>query len=155
MAHYDMLVIGTGPAGQKAAIQAAKLNKKVGIVERKRVVGGVCINTGTIPSKALREAVLYLSGFRQRTIYGASYRLKKTITVEDLAFRAHHVIKNEILVVQDQMARNGVDLFFGSASFVDPHRLRIDSDRGLFELTADFIVIAVGTEPTRPSHVPF
>jgi NAD(P) transhydrogenase len=155
MAHYDLLVIGTGPAGQKAAIQAAKLNKKVGIIERKRVVGGVCINTGTIPSKALREAVLYLSGFRQRTIYGASYRLKKTITVEDLAFRANHVIKNEIRVVQDQMARNGVDLFLGSASFVDPHRLRIDSDRGSFELTADFIVIAVGTEPARPPHVPF
>lgn len=155
MAHYDMLVIGTGPAGQKAAIQAAKLNKKVGIIERKQVVGGVCINTGTIPSKALREAVLYLSGFRQRTIYGASYRLKKTITIEDLTFRANHVIKNEILVVQDQMARNGVDFFFGSASFVDPHRLRVESHRGSFELTADFIVIAVGTEPARPSNVPF
>jgi NAD(P) transhydrogenase len=155
MAHYDMLVIGTGPAGQKAAIQAAKLNKKVGIIERKQVVGGVCINTGTIPSKALREAVLYLSGFRQRTIYGASYRLKKTITIEDLTFRANHVIKNEILVVQDQMARNGVDLFFGSASFVDPHRLQVESHRGWFELTADFIVIAVGTEPARPSNVPF
>ncbi|MGH7218987.1 MAG: FAD-dependent oxidoreductase, partial [Nitrospiraceae bacterium] len=91
MAQYDMLVIGTGPAGQKAAVQAAKLGKKVGIIERKELVGGVCINTGTIPSKSLREAVLYLSGFRQRNLYGAGYRLKATITIEDLAFRARHV----------------------------------------------------------------
>lgn len=155
MAHYDLLVIGTGPAGQKAAIQAAKLSKKVGIIERKMVLGGVCINTGTIPSKSLREAVLYLSGFRQRSIYGGEYRLKKAVTIEDLAFRANHVIKNEIQIVQNQMARNRVDMFFGSASFLDPHRLRIQRDRGELELTADFIVIAVGTEPARPSHVPF
>ncbi|MDF0677344.1 MAG: Si-specific NAD(P)(+) transhydrogenase [Nitrospira sp.] len=155
MAHYDLLVIGTGPAGQKAAIQAAKLNKKVGIIERKTVVGGVCINTGTIPSKSLREAVLYLSGFRQRSLYGEEYRLKKKISIEDLAFRSNHVIKHEIQTVQNQMARNQVDMFFGSASFLDPHRLRIQRDRGALELTADFIVIAVGTEPARPSHIPF
>jgi len=155
MSHYDLLVIGTGPAGQKAAVQAAKLSKKVGIIERKTVVGGVCINTGTIPSKSLREAVLYLSGFRQRNVYGREYRLKKSITIEDLAFRANHVIKNEIQIVQDQMARNRIDMFFGSASFLDPHRLRIQRDHGELELTADFIVIAVGTVPARPSHIPF
>ncbi len=155
MAHYDLLVIGTGPAGQKAAVQAAKLGKKVAIIERKTVVGGVCINTGTIPSKSLREAVLYLSGFRQRNLYGHTYRLKKTITIEDLAFRANHVIKHEIQIVQNQMARNRVDMFFGSASFVDPHCLRIPTNRGVLELTADFIVIAVGTEPARPSNIPF
>jgi integrase len=86
MANYDLLVIGTGPDGQKAAVQAAKLGKKVGIIEKKEVVGGVCINTGTIPSKSLREAVLYLSGFRQRNLYGAGYRVKNTITIEDLVF---------------------------------------------------------------------
>ncbi len=155
MAHYDLLVIGTGPAGQKAAVQAAKLSKKVGIIERKTVVGGVCINTGTIPSKSLREAVLYLSGFRQRSLYGAQYRVKKAITIEDLAFRAGHVIKNEIQTVQNQMARNRVDMFFGSAGFLDSHRLHIQQDRGELELTADFIVIAVGTEPARPPDVPF
>ena len=155
MAHYDLLVIGTGPAGQKAAVQAAKLGKKVGIIERKHVVGGVCINTGTIPSKSLREAVLYLSGFRQRNIYGSEYRLKKTITIEDLAFRANHIIKNEIHIVQHQMARNGIDMFFGSASFLDPHRLHVQSDHGAFELTADFFVVAVGTEPARPGDIPF
>ena len=155
MAHYDLLVIGTGPAGQKTAVQAAKLNKKVGIIERKSVVGGVCINTGTIPSKSLREAVLYLSGFRQRNIYGGEYRLKKKVTIEDLAFRANHIIKHEIQTVQNQMDRNQVDMFFGSADFLDPHRLRIQSDHGALELTADFIVIAVGTEPARPPDVPF
>ncbi|ALA57523.1 Si-specific NAD(P)(+) transhydrogenase [Nitrospira moscoviensis] len=155
MAHYDLLAIGTGPAGQKAAVQAAKLGKKVGIIERKEVVGGVCINTGTIPSKSLREAVLYLSGFRQRSLYGAGYRLKHTITIEDLAFRANHVIKNEIQIVENQMARNHVDMLYGSASFVDPHRLEIRHSSGTAEHTADFIVIAVGTEPARPADVPF
>jgi len=155
MAHYDLLVIGTGPAGQKAAVQAAKLGKKVCIIERKAVVGGVCINTGTIPSKALREAVLYFSGFRQRTLYGVEYRLKKTITIEDLAFRANHIIKSEIQTVQNQMARNRIDMISGSASFLDQHRLRIEQSTGSVEHTADFIVIAVGTEPARPSDIPF
>jgi len=155
MGNYDLLVIGTGPAGQKAAVQAAKLGKKVGIIERKEVVGGVCTNTGTIPSKSLREAVLYLSGFRQRTLYGAQYRLKETITIEDLAFRANHVIKNEIEIVQRQMARNHVDLIHGTASFVDPHRLHIRQAGGNIEHTAHFILIAVGTEPARPADIPF
>ncbi|HEU4683020.1 MAG TPA: Si-specific NAD(P)(+) transhydrogenase [Nitrospira sp.] len=155
MASYDLLVIGTGPAGQKAAIQAAKLGKKVGIVERRQVVGGVCINTGTIPSKSLREAVLYLSGFRQRTLYGSEYRLKKHITIEDLAFRANHVIKQEIEIVENQMARNQVDLLYGAASFVGPHRIQIQHPSGSVEHDANFIVIAVGTEPARPAHIPF
>lgn len=153
--HYDLLVIGTGPAGQKAAVQAAKLGKKVGLIERKEVVGGVCTNTGTIPSKSLREAVLYLSGFRQRSLYGASYRLKQKITIEDLAFRANHVIKHEITIVENQMARNRVDLIFGTASFVDPHRLVIRQTGRTVEHTADFFVVAVGTEPARPADIPF
>lgn len=155
MAHYDLLVIGTGPAGQKAAVQAAKLGKQVGIIERKEVVGGVCINTGTIPSKSLREAVLYLSGFRQRNIYGADYRLKSSITIEDLAFRTNHVIHNEIRIVQEQMARNRIDTIIGTARFVDPHRLEVRHAGGMVEHTAEFIVIAVGTEPARPAHIPF
>jgi NAD(P) transhydrogenase len=155
MAHYDLLVIGTGPAGQKAAVQAAKLGKKVGIIERKEMVGGVCIHTGTIPSKSLREAVLYLSGFRQRNLYGAGYRLKSHITIEDLAFRANHVIANEIDIVKNQMARNRVDMIYGQASFLDSHRLRIEGASSAAEHTADFIVIAVGTEPARPAEVPF
>lgn len=155
MAQYDMLVIGTGPAGQKAAVQAAKLGKKVGIIERKEVVGGVCTNTGTIPSKSIREAVLYLSGFRQRTLYGADYRLKESITIEDLGFRANHVIKSEIETVRSQMARNRIDLIFGEARFLDPHRLLIQQAGTSTEHRAHVIVIAVGTEPARPLDIPF
>ncbi len=155
MAHYDLLVIGTGPAGQKAAVQAAKLGKKVGLIEKKEVLGGVCINTGTIPSKALREAVLYFSGIPQRSIYGTPYRPKDTITIAELALHANYVIKNEIEVIHDQMARNRIDMISGSASFVDPHRLRVQHPSGPSEHTADFIVIAVGTEPSRPSEIPF
>ena len=155
MAQYDLLVIGTGPAGQKAAVQAAKLGKKVGIIERKEMVGGVCIHTGTIPSKSLREAVLFLSGFRQRNLYGAGYRVKAHITIEDLAFRANHVIANEIDIVKNQMLRNRVDMIYGKASFADAHRLRIEGSTGAAEHTADFIVIAVGTVPARPPEVPF
>lgn len=155
MAHYDLLVIGSGPAGQKAAVQASKLNKKVGLIERREVVGGVTVNTGTIPSKSLREAVLYLSGFHQRGLYGASYRVKQHITMEDLAFRCNHVVKNEIEVIQNQMARNHVDVMFGTAGFVDPHRLAVRQLRERVEHTADVIVIAVGTKPARPSYIPF
>ena len=155
MAQYDLLVIGSGPAGQKAAVQAAKLGKTVGIIERKTVVGGVSTNTGTIPSKALREAVLYLSGLRQRALYGADYRLKETVTIEDLAFRANHVIKNEIEIIQNQMARNRINLIFGEARFVDPHRLLVQQAGASTEHYAHVIVIAVGTEPTRPADIPF
>jgi NAD(P) transhydrogenase len=155
MGYYDLLVIGTGPAGQKAAVQAAKLGKKVGIIERKEVVGGVCANTGTIPSKSLREAVLYLSGFRQRHLYGAGYRVKSTVTIEDLAFRANHIIQQEIQIVERQMARNQIDLIYGTACFVDPHRLQVRHASGTTEHTAHFVLIAVGTEPARPADIPF
>ncbi len=155
MAQYDLLVIGSGPAGQKAAVQAAKLGKTVGIIERKAVVGGVSTNTGTIPSKALREAVLYLSGFRQRNLYGTGYRLKETVTIEDLAFRSNHIIKNEIEIVKDQLARNRIDLIFGEACFVDPHRLLVQQAGTATEHYAHVIVIAVGTVPTRPADIPF
>ena len=154
MAQYDLLVIGSGPAGQKAAVQAAKLGKTVGIIER-RAVGGVSTNTGTIPSKALREAALYLSGFRQRNLYGTGYRLKETVTIEDLAFRANHIIKNEVEIVQNQMARNRIDLISGEAHFVDPHRLLVQQAGTFTEHYAHVIVIAVGTEPTRPANIPF
>jgi NAD(P) transhydrogenase len=155
MAHYDMLVIGSGPAGQKAAIQAAKVGKKVAIVERKKVVGGICLNSGTIPSKSLREAVLFLSGFRQRNLYGASYRVKRDITFEDLAQRCDHVIKAEQEVIQNQLIRNSVDFIVGAASFLDPHRIQIKQDCESNEHTADYVVIGVGTVPARPADIPF
>jgi NAD(P) transhydrogenase len=155
MAHYDMLVIGSGPAGQKAAIQAAKVGKKVAVIERKKVAGGICINIGTIPSKSLREAVLFLSGFRQRALYGASYRVKKDITFQDLAQRCDHVVKAEQEVIQNQLLRNSVDFIVGTASFLDPHRLAITQDSESNEHTADYIVVACGTESARPADIPF
>ena len=122
MADYDLIVIGSGPAGHHAAIQGAKLGRRVAIVERQQWVGGVCINTGTIPSKTLREAVLYLSGVHQRGFYGVSYRVKPHVTMPDLMFRCHHVIEREVDVYRAQFARNGVDVLQGEAAFEDPSR---------------------------------
>ncbi len=156
MDHFDVVVIGSGPAGQKAAIAAAKLGKRAAIVERRHMVGGVCINTGTIPSKTLREAVLYLSGLDQRELYGESYRLKSDITVADLSARTMHVVGKEIDVIQNQLARNSVAMLIGNAYFVDPHEIAIEDATGdLKRVTADHFVIAVGTRPARPSTVEF
>src|SRR6201993_1234668 len=116
---FDLVVIGSGPGGQKAAIAAAKLDRRVAIVERPRMLGGVCLNTGTIPSKTLREAVLYLTGLDQREMYGQSYRLKEDITVADLGARTQHVIGREIDVIRSQLARNRVRLLSGTAVFSD------------------------------------
>ena len=127
---YDLLVIGSGPAGQKAAIQAAKLGRRVAIVERGDMVGGVCINTGTIPSKTLREAVLYLTGLNQRGSTARRYRVKDDITVADLFRRTQHVVEREIDVVRNQLARNHVTLLIGTARFVDPHTLVVVDDDG-------------------------
>ena len=140
-------------AGQRAAVQAAKLGKKVGICEKREVVGGVCINTGTIPSKTFREAVLYLSGFAQRGMYGASYSVKENITVEDLLFRCTAVIKREIEVIRAQMRRNGVTLIAGAAKFTSPHTLTVTGLKAVTEVEADKIVIATGTRPAAPPGV--
>jgi NAD(P) transhydrogenase len=154
---YDAIVIGSGPAGQRAAIQAAKLGKRVVVAERTSVVGGVCINTGTIPSKTLREAVLYLSGYRERGLYGESYAVKQDITMADLTFRADHVMRNEIDVVRHQLTRNRVDVVNAEASFVDSHTVRFQDMEGRShrEVTAESIIIATGTVATKDSHIPF
>ena len=154
---YDLLVIGSGPGGQKAAIAAAKLGKRVCVVERKHMVGGVCANTGTIPSKTLREAVLYLTGMSQREMYGASYRVKADITIGDLLARTQHVIGREVEVVRAQLLRNHIHLVSGSARFTGPHSVAVTGDQGSGNatLTAAHIVIAVGTRPARPDSVEF
>ena len=156
---YDLIVIGSGPAGQRAAIQAAKLDKRVALVERKSVVGGVSVNTGTIPSKTFREAVLDLSGFRERSFYGASYTVKQNITIDDLMIRTDQVIRHEIDVTRHQLSRNHIDLLSATASFVDAHTLKLDlvdeHDRGQRLITGDIIVIATGTEATMDPHIPF
>ncbi len=156
MHDYDLLVIGSGPGGQKAAIAAAKLGRRVAVVDRRDMVGGVCVNTGTIPSKTLREAVIYLTGLSLRELYGQSYRLKEQITVQDLLARTQHVIGRETEVVRAQLYRNGVELIAGMARFVDPHTLVVTSfEKEERRVSADNIVIATGTRPARPSHVPF
>lgn len=151
---FDLLVIGTGPAGQRAAIAAAKLGRKVAIVERRHFVGGVCVNTGTIPSKTLREAILYLSGYRLRSVYGRNYRVKDQITMQDLMVRTSHVIRNEMEVIGAQMSRNDVRLLVGEARFEDPHSMSIHDERGTIRVTADKFVLCPGTEPARPESVP-
>jgi NAD(P) transhydrogenase len=151
---YDLLVIGSGPAGQKAAIQAAKLGRRVALIEREAALGGVSANTGTIPSKTARAAILDLTGFAQRSVYGDAYRVASTVTIDDLMWRTQHVIEHERAVVRDQLRRNGVEVIEGTASFLDPHTLEVAGPHPL-SLAGDKIVIAVGTRPARPSGVDF
>jgi NAD(P) transhydrogenase len=159
---YDLIVIGSGPAGQKAALSAAKLGKRVALVESRSAVGGVCIHTGTIPSKAIREAVLHLTGLRERSVYGEGYSVKQNITMADLLYRCKHVVRTEVDVIQNQMARNGVSMFFGTASFVDANTVKLNREGATgsqpqenIELRAANFLVAVGTEPARPANVPF
>ncbi|MEM1166451.1 MAG: Si-specific NAD(P)(+) transhydrogenase [Planctomycetota bacterium] len=153
---YDLAVIGSGPAGQKAAIQAAKLGKRVCVVERRDVVGGVAINTGTIPSKALREAVLHLTGHMARTHLGDRYEgPAKRVNVEDLIYWCQQVIKAEISVIRSQMVRNDVDVFTGTGRFLDANTIRIEHGSEALTLHADHFLVATGTAPARPGNIPF
>src|SRR5579863_10491652 len=120
MRSYDLIVIGSGPAGQRAAIQGAKCGRRVVLVEQREIVGGTCVNTGTIPSKTMREAVLHLSGFEYQGIYGVSYHVKEKINMADLGFRIQHVIKTETDITQAQLSRNGIEVIYGTARFTDP-----------------------------------
>ncbi|MDB5298330.1 MAG: sthA [Phycisphaerales bacterium] len=152
---YDLVVIGSGPAGQKAASMAAKLGRRVALVDRAGSVGGVCIHTGTVPSKAMREAVLHLTGFRERSVYGDSYAVKQAITMDDLLYRCRHVVRTEVEVIRAQMARDGVTVLYGEASFADPHTVRVTRDDDVTEVGADHVLVATGTVPLRPDNVPF
>jgi NAD(P) transhydrogenase len=153
---YDVLVIGSGPAGQKAAIAASKLGRRAAIVERADMLGGVCVNTGTIPSKTMREAVLHLTGMRHREHYGHSYRVKEDITVQDLGFETRHVVAKEMDVVRDQLSRNRVALLTGTARFVDPHTVAVTgATTREWQVRFDKAIVAVGTRPARPPSVNF
>src|SRR5271168_4955601 len=157
MREYDLVVVGSGPGGQKAAIAAAKLGKSVAVIEHGRMLGGVCVHTGTIPSKTLREAVVYLTGITQREVYGGSYRVKEDISASDLLARTQHVIGKEQDVVRAQLIRNRVELFTGHGRFIDEHTLLVqDQYRGeRVAVSGRNIVIAVGTKPARPPGVEF
>ncbi|MET0703297.1 MAG: Si-specific NAD(P)(+) transhydrogenase [Mycobacterium sp.] len=154
---YDLVVIGSGPGGQKAAIAAAKLGKSVAVIERGQMLGGVCVQTGTIPSKTLREAVVYLTGMSQRELYGASYRVKEKITPADLLARTQHVIGKEVDVIRSQLMRNRVELYVGHARFLDDHKIMVEDPNRSESVTVSgkYIVIATGTKPARPEGVEF
>jgi len=151
---YDLLIIGSGPSGQRAAMAAAKMKKRVAIVEARAVVGGVCINTGTIPSKTMREAVLHLSGYNYRSAYGVNYKVKEKITMADLSFRVQAVVKTEVDVTEAQLSRNGIDVVHGVASFIDPTHIRVDGPQTDATLEAEKIILAVGTKPAQSPRVP-
>ena len=153
MPRYDMVVIGSGPSGQRAAIQAAKLGGRVAVCERREVVGGICVDIGTIPSKTFREGALYLTGFMQRGIYGPAYTLKEDVTMADLVFRCQQVTGREAGIVRQQLRRNHVEVITGSASFLDGHSLKVVGPAGETAFEADYIVIACGTEAIRPDNV--
>lgn len=156
MQEYDFIVIGSGPAGQRAAIQAAKLGKNVAIIDRRSMLGGVSLHTGTIPSKTLREAALYLSGWDQRGLYGQNYRLKANLTIDDLKQRLHITLNHETEVIHNQLVRNGVEIIEGTAEFIDSHSVLVTSDDGQqTTCRADKLLIAVGSRPVKPDDIPF
>lgn len=154
--HYDLIVIGSGPAGEKGAAQAAYFGKRVAVIERERVPGGAAANTGTLPSKTLRETALYLSGFRQRGLYGVDVSLKDRVTARDFLYREQVVKETERNRILENLARHKVDLLTGVASFVDPHTIAIQDYNGQeTRLTADVFLIATGSSPLHPKEYPF
>lgn len=155
MYDYDVIVIGCGPAGQKAAIKCAKSGRRTALVDNRQVVGGHCLHIGTIPSKTLREAIIYLSGYHQRKIYGADYRLKKEVTVEDLLMRCSDLIQREINVIHNQLTRNGVNVMSGQAHFTAPHAICIEESVGNLVMTAENFIVAPGTVSRNLDGLPF
>jgi NAD(P) transhydrogenase len=152
---FDLVVIGSGPAGQKGAIAAAKLGKRVAVVDRLDMLGGVCIHGGTVPSKTLREAILHLTGFRHRSFYGSDYVVRNRISIRDLAVRVAQVTEREISVVKDQLRRNDIEFFSGTARFVDPHTLEVEALDQMHVVRGQNFLIACGTRPARHPDIPF
>ena len=156
MQKYDVIIIGSGPAGKTAAIQGAKIGKKIAIVDGMPQVGGVCVHTGTIPSKTLRETVLNLTGWRERGFYGRSYRAKADIKASDLMQRLNMTLQSEVDILEDHLVRNGVDIFHGHGHFLSNTEVEVMTAMGdTSTLTAPKIIIAVGTKTFRPDYVPF
>lgn len=154
--HFDLIIIGSGPGGRSAAIQGAKLGKRVLVVEKGQKIGGVSVHTGTIPSKTMRETVLNLSGMRERQFYGLSYRVKEDISAEDILERLNKTLSHEVQIQEVQFNRNQVETFYGTASFQDRYHLSIEMEHGEnLTVRGEKIVIAVGTKPYRPDYVPF
>ncbi|MGC2767760.1 MAG: Si-specific NAD(P)(+) transhydrogenase [Candidatus Acidiferrum sp.] len=152
---FDLVVIGSGPAGQKGAICAAKLRKRVAVVDRTLMMGGVCVHTGTIPSKSVREAIFQLTGNAVKAFYGDNYRGKNEISVQDLSFRVRSIVARETDVIRAQLRRNNVQIFQGSAQFVDPNTIEIQGDSEKTVIHGEHVLIACGTRPARNPEIPF
>jgi NAD(P) transhydrogenase len=155
MEHYDLIVIGSGPAGEKGAAQAAYFNKKVALIERNAEIGGAGINTGTVPSKTLREAALYYSGLRQRGLFGIDYSLKENLSVKDFMHREQMVVMNEHAIIWGNLQRHNITLFYGEACLKDAHTVVVTGSDCETEISGDFILIATGSSPWHPSRIPF
>jgi NAD(P) transhydrogenase len=153
--NYDLVVIGSGPAGQKGAICAAKLHKRVAVIDRRMMIGGVCVHTGTIPSKSVREAIFQLTGLAVRTFYGNSYRGNGDVSIPDLAFRVNTIISRETEVIRAQLRRNGITIYQGTAKFADPHTIEIHGEGEKTTVHGENILIACGTRPARSPDIPF
>lgn len=153
---YDLIVIGSGPAGEKGAAQAAYFGKRVALIEKENVLGGAAANTGTLPSKTLRETALYLSGFRQRGLYGITFSLKDKVTARDFLYREQQVVQSERARISDNLKRHQVDLYKGFATFLDAHTIRIQPQHAApADITGEVILIATGGHPHHPSNFPF
>jgi NAD(P) transhydrogenase len=153
---FDLVVIGSGPAGEKAAVEASKLHRSAAIVERNSVQGGVCLHTGTIPSKTLRETVLYIAGLRQRSVYGLIGTMRQNLSIRELMYRQGQVIRQELDVIQQGMARHRIEVIHGTGMIADPHTVVVSTGAGDNRvLKADTIVVSTGTRSHRPEHVDF
>ena len=156
MRAYDLVVVGSGPAGQKAAVQAAKLSKRVAIIERARQLGGASLNTGTLPSKTLKDTIEYVHGLRRRGLAQLGAALTRQLTLPDLMTRKDQVIETEVGVITHQLQRNHIDIIPGTAAFLDPHTLSVTrSDGQIDQVRASTIILATGSRPRRPSEIPF
>src|SRR5258708_21352433 len=152
---YDLVVIGTGPAGQKGAIAAAKAHKRVAVIDRAVMIGGVSVHTGTIPSKTIREAIFQLTGFAVQALYGNGSRSRVDISVQDGASRVGAIVARETEVIRSQLKRNGIAIHQGSAHFLDPHAVEVQGDGEGIRLEAAKILIACGTRPAHSAEIPF
>ncbi|MCO4780709.1 MAG: Si-specific NAD(P)(+) transhydrogenase [Candidatus Cloacimonetes bacterium] len=155
--HFDLITIGSGPAGQKAALQAAKAGFKSAIIERRPSVGGVSLHSGTIPSKTMRSAIIYLTGTLQKVFYGDSFKARDSVSLKDITYRIKHVLDEEVEVLNSQLSRNDIEVIHGQASFLNKNTLEISTkkDGVIGTVTADKIVIATGSLPRRPETIPF
>ncbi len=152
---FDLVVIGCGPAGEKGGAQAAYFGKRVAIIERASVVGGSCINSGTVPSKTLRESALYFSGLKQRGLYGIDYSLKENLTVHDFMHHERAVVEMERTRILKNLKLHNIDFLRGEASFEDPHNIVVNGPDGLRRLKSDVILITTGSKPHRPAEIAF